>query len=61
LDCGSGGVELFDKVFEASKSRDDGVFELSVLQDSAVSLSPSTRGGEDLPEERMVDVTCVVF
>lgn len=39
MECSGGRVELLDKVIEDSKGRKDRGFELSVLQDAAVSLS----------------------
>jgi hypothetical protein len=58
LDTQGSGVELLLEVIERAESLLDGLLERTVLEDTTVTLVSGSRGGEVLPEQRVVDVTC---
>ena len=59
LDSGGGGVELVLESVDAAECAFDGVFERAGREGAALTLPLGSGGSQVLPEERMVDVTCV--
>lgn len=59
LDTGSGGVEFLLEVVEGAESLSDGLLERTVGEDTTVALTLGLGTSKVLPEERMVDVSCI--